>query len=152
MLEKNPESVKIVFKHLPLGMHKMARSASLSAIAAQQQGKFWQMHDALFATKKLSKTTIDKAAESIGLDMEQFKKDMKSPATGKALNKDMLDARKSEISGTPTLFVNGRRVKKRGVEAIQKMVEEELVPDDKNRAEPVIEDKPVQEDKPKPTS
>lgn len=126
MLEKNPESVKIVFKHLPLRMHNMAETAALAAIAAQNQGKFWQMHDALFATPKLNKETIDQAAGSIELDMDKFKKDMNSPETKHKLARDLASARQADVSGTPTLFINGRRVKSRGPDVIQKMVEQEM--------------------------
>ena len=126
MLENNPESVKIVFKHLPLRMHNMAETASLAAIAAQNQGKFWQMHDALFATPKLNKETIDQAAEGIGLDMNKYKKDMNSPETKQKLARDLASARQADVTGTPTLFVNGRRVKNRGPDVIQKMVDQEI--------------------------
>ena len=126
MLEKNPESIKIVFKHLPLRMHNMAEAAALAAIAAQNQGKFWQMHDALFATPKLNKETIDQAAKSIELDMEKFKKDMNSPETKQKLARDLASARQADVSGTPTLFINGRRVKSRGPDVIQQMVEQEM--------------------------
>jgi protein-disulfide isomerase len=126
VLENNPETVKIAFKHLPLRMHKMAKPAALAAIAAQEQGKFWQMHDALFATPKLTQEGIDKAAKEIGLDMEKFKKGVKNPLTMQKLNKDMVDAQKAEVNGTPTLFINGRRVQSRDPGAIQKMIDDEL--------------------------
>jgi predicted DsbA family dithiol-disulfide isomerase len=127
VLKKNPDTVKIVFKHLPLQMHKQAKPAALAAIAAQEQGKFWQMHDALFAvSKQLSKETIEKAAQDIGLDMDKFKKDLASPATLEKLKKDMIDAGKASVSGTPTLFINGRQVKGRGVNVVQKMIDQEL--------------------------
>ena len=107
-------------------MHKMAQTASHAAIAAQNQGKFWQMHDALFALPKLTKEAIDKAAAGIGLDMEQYKKDLNSPATKQKLQKDLAIAQQSEVKGTPTLFVNGRRVKQRGAQPIQDMIDQEL--------------------------
>ncbi len=128
MLENNPETVKIVFKHLPLRMHNMAEPAALAAIAAQNQGKFWQMHDAIFAAgpKNLTKDSLIKDAEKLGLNMEQFTKDMNSPETKQKLAKDLADARNADVSGTPTLFINGRRVKNRGPEALQKMVDQEV--------------------------
>lgn len=107
-------------------MHNMAETAALAAIAAQNQGKFWQMHDALFATPKLNKETIDQAAESIKLDMDKFKKDMNSPETKHKLARDLASARQADVSGTPTLFINGRRVKSRGPDVIQQMVEQEM--------------------------
>ncbi|MCK5517610.1 MAG: thioredoxin domain-containing protein, partial [Desulfobulbaceae bacterium] len=127
MLEKNPETVKIVFKHLPLRMHKQAAPAALAAIAAQNQGKFWQMHDALFAiSNKLNKASIKKAATDIGLDMEQFSKDIVSQASKTKLGKDMKGAGKAGINGTPALFINGRVVKKRDIASIQQMVDQEM--------------------------
>jgi len=107
-------------------MHKMSMPAALAAIAAQEQGKFWQMHDALFSTPKLTKESIEKAAQDAGLDMEQYKKDVASPLTRQKLNKDLIAAQKAEVNGTPTLFINGRRVQNRGPQAIQKMIDEEL--------------------------
>jgi len=107
-------------------MHNMAQTAALAAAAAQKQGKFWQMHDALFNSRPLSKQSIDEAAKSIGLDMEQFKKDMADPATRQQVLKDMMDASKADVSGTPTLFVNGHRVKDRSLPGIQAMIDKEL--------------------------
>ena len=126
VIEHNPDTVKIVFKHLPLRMHPEAELAARAAIAAQNQSKFWQMHDALFGLEKLDMASMDTAAAGVGLDLEKFKKDIKSQATKQQLQKDMMDAKKAEVTGTPTLFVNGRRVKNRNVEGIQQMVKEEL--------------------------
>ncbi len=126
MLEKNPKNLKIAFKHLPLRMHNMAEPAALAAIAAQKQGKFWQMHDALFSAGPLSRKSIDEAAKSIGLNMEQFKKDMADPTTKQRLYKDMMDARKADVTGTPTLFINGHRVRDRSLPALQKMIDQQV--------------------------
>jgi predicted DsbA family dithiol-disulfide isomerase len=127
ILKNNPDKVKIVFKHLPLQMHKQAKPAALATIAAHEQGKFWQMHDALFALgKKINQETIEKAAQNIGLDMDKFKKDLATPATQNKLKKDMTDAGKAGVSGTPTLFINGRQVKGRGADVLQKMIDQEL--------------------------
>ncbi len=126
VLDHNRDNLKIVFKHMPLPMHNMAEPAALAAIAAQNQGKFWQMHDALFASKPLTREKIDQAAQQIGLDMARFRKDMNSPETRQKLARDMMDARRAEVSGTPTLFINGRRVTNRSEQAIQQMIDQEL--------------------------
>ena len=129
ILKKNPDKLKIVFKHLPLQMHKQAKPAALASIAAHEQGKFWQMHDALFAvSKQLTKETIEKAAKDIGLDMEKFQKDLTSPSVQAKLKKDMVDAGKAGVGGTPTLFINGRQVKGRGANVLQEMIDQELAP------------------------
>jgi len=126
VLEKNPEKLKIAFKHLPLRMHNMAESAALAAIAAQNQGKFWQMHDALFGAGKLTKESIEAAAVETGLDMARFKKDLADPATKQKLHKDMADAQKAGITGTPSLYINGHKVKSRSIDAMQDMIDREL--------------------------
>ena len=127
LLRKNSDKVKIVFKHLPLQMHKQARSAALAAIAAQKQRKFWEMHDALFEiSNNLSEEGIKKAAAGLGLDMELFRRDRNSQSSAERLKKDMADAEKAGVGGTPTLFINGRQVKGRGSNVLQDMIDQEL--------------------------
>ncbi len=129
VLKNNPDTVKVVFKNMPLGMHQHAEPAARAALAAQEQGKFWEMHDALFAAASgggLSAAAIEKAAKDIGLDMEKFKADMESPAIKEKLAKDMNAARLAEVNGTPTLFINGRRVNSPNPEFIQKMIDQEM--------------------------
>ncbi|PIE65540.1 MAG: disulfide bond formation protein DsbA [Desulfobacterales bacterium] len=126
LLEHNKDTLKVVFKHMPLRMHPMAESAALAAIAAQKQGKFWEMHDALFQANKLTAATIDQMAQTIGLDMEQFKQDKNTTVTKQQLAEDMRDAQRAEVTGTPTLFINGMRVKNRSPEAMQKMIDKAL--------------------------
>ena len=128
ILKKNPETVKVVYKNLPLtNIHNMAEPAALAGLAAHNQGKFWQMHDALFAMNgQLSMEKILEAAKAIGLDMTKFNADLNSEATKQRLVKDVMDARQAEVNGTPSLFVNGRRVNDRGPDALQKMIDEEV--------------------------
>jgi protein-disulfide isomerase len=127
VLENNPKTVKIAFKNLPLtNIHNMAEPAALAGLAAHNQGKFWQMHDAIFAMDTITKEKILAAAKQIGLDMETFNRDMNSEATKQRLTKDMIDARGAEVTSTPTLFVNGRRVNDRSPQALQMLIEQEL--------------------------
>lgn len=127
MLEKNPQTLKVAFKNLPLtSIHKMAEPAALAALAAHKQGKFWQMHDALFAMSSITQPAIMNAAKEIGLDIETFTRDMNSQETKQYLRKDMMDARGADVSGTPTMFINGRRVSDRNIQAMQNMINQEL--------------------------
>ena len=134
MLENNPENIKIVFKNLPLvQIHKMAEPAALAGLAAQNQGKFWQMHDAIFAMKyNISMEKILAAAQEIGLDMDKFNSDLNSEATKKRLVKDVMDARQADVSGTPTIFANGRRINDKSPQALQQIVDQELAKSKKN--------------------
>lgn len=126
MLEKNPKTVKVVFKNLPLKFHKMAEPAAKAALAAQEQGKFWEFHDRLFAEKKLSKNGINKIAVDLGLDIPKFTKDSKSAKIQAKIQKDMLDAQKADVTGTPTVFINGRKPKQRSLQGFQSLINEEL--------------------------
>ncbi len=126
LLAANPEKIKIAFKHLPLGMHKQAQPAARAAIAAQKQGKFWEMHDELFKIKKMSSQTIEAAAVKIGLNMEQFNKDKDSNETRQLLAKDMFEAQQADITGTPTLFIDGIRVQNRTPQGMQAMIDAAL--------------------------
>jgi len=126
LLANNKEKLRIVFKHLPLPMHQQAEPAALAAIAAQKQGKFWQMHDALFLTTNWTPNVIDEIAQKIGLNMEQFKADLGNQETQLQLAKDKTDAQLADVSSTPTLFINGRPARDRGLMALQAMVDEAL--------------------------
>lgn len=126
VLEHNPDTVKIVLKNLPLSFHKFAKPAALAALAAGNQGKFWEFHDALFKVSKLNATTIDTIAAELELDAKKLKEDMASPQIQQKLAKDIFDAQQAGVRGTPTIIINGRLLKERNLSAIQKIINEEL--------------------------
>jgi protein-disulfide isomerase len=126
VLEHNPETVKIVLKNFPLTFHEVATSAALAALAAGNQGKFWEFHDALFEAPKLNTTTIDTIATQLGLDIKKLKEDMESPQIQQKLAKDIFDAQEAGVRGTPTIIINGILLKERSLAAIQKIIDEEL--------------------------
>ena len=127
VLQHNAKTVKVVFKHFPLGFHKSAKPAALAAMAAQKQGKFWEMHDRLFANQKsLTPEKFRAIAQELKLNLGQFDKDQANIELAQRLEKDMNDGRRAGVRGTPTLFVNGRRLKERDAAVIQKMIDEEL--------------------------
>jgi len=112
LLKKYPNDVKVVFKQMPLGFHDKAMPAAKASMAAHKQGKFWEMHDALFDNQgKLGEQLFMDQAKALGLDLEKFKKDMESPDVKKAIEADMELAKKNGIQGTPGFFVNGVAVK-----------------------------------------
>lgn len=126
VLEKNPKSVKVVFKNMPLGMHKMAQPAAKAALAAHEQGKFWDFHDRLFAQKNLTKDSFSQIATELGLDTAKFDKDMASPKIMAQLQKDLRDAQKAGVTGTPSVFINGRMPKQRSLRGFQAIIDDEL--------------------------
>ena len=103
--------MRIVWKNLPLAMHRNAEPAARAAAAAYQQGKFWEFHDKLFANQKnLNEESYMKYARELGLDMDKFARDMSvvSTTTKKLIDSDKSEASSLGITGTPTFFVNGR--------------------------------------------
>ena len=131
IFEKNKDKVKMVFKNFPLQMHPMAEPAHRAAWAAGQQGKFWEFHDRLFKSElngqqQLSPALIETTAKDIGLDMARFKTDMESPAAKERIVKDITDGERAQVTGTPTVLINGRRPEQRSLEFYQRMIDEEL--------------------------
>ncbi|MCG6972628.1 MAG: thioredoxin domain-containing protein [Desulfobacterales bacterium] len=127
MLEKNAGKVRLVFKNFPLRMHRYAMEAAMAAMAADRQGKFWQFHDRLFLDyNQLSDQKIKDIAESLGLNMAEFDKQMKSPEIRAKIEKDIQDGRQAAVTGTPTVFINGRRVRDWSPNALQTLINREL--------------------------
>ncbi len=126
MFEQNKDNVKVVFKNMPLRFHKFADPAARAALAAHEQGKFWEFHDELFAAEKLSDQVIRDTAVKLGLDMTRFEADMNSPAIKQKISKDLRDAQAAGVTGTPTVFINGQRLKNRSMEGFQALINEAL--------------------------
>ncbi len=102
--------VKVVFKNFPLGFHEQAKPAAVAALAAHRQGKFWEMHDKLFAgQQELAAEKYTTWAQELGLDMAKFEADVKDPALAAMVEKDMAEGQAAGLEGTPTVYVNGRK-------------------------------------------
>jgi len=107
ILKAYPNDVKLIFKQYPLDSHPQARISAQAALAAHQQGKFWPLHDVMFANRpSLSRKSILAWAGEIGMDMKRFEADMDSEAMKKAVVRDMADGDKAGVEGTPTVFIN----------------------------------------------
>lgn len=127
--KKFPDKVKVVFKHFPLSFHAGARPAAIASMAAADQGKFWEFHDVLFSnSRELKPDNMEQWAEKAGLDVARFKQDMaaKAEAYGKAVDADFQHGQSVSVRGTPTLFINGKKVQNRSIEGMSAMVEEAL--------------------------
>jgi protein-disulfide isomerase len=128
-LKAYPNDVRLIFKQYPLmELHPAASISAAAALAAHQQGKFWQMHDVMFANRpKLSRQSILVWAKEIGLDMNRFTADLDSDATKKAVLRDQADGDKAGVEGTPTVFINGQRYNgDLAPDAIKPVIEGEL--------------------------
>jgi len=127
VLDNNPQTVRLVFKNFPLGMHKFARPAAVAAEAAGRQGKFWEMHDLLFANyNQLSEDRIVALAKQVGLDMARFEKDRQDAGVQAAIQRDQQQGSQLGVRGTPTVYVNGRLLRDRSEKGFQQVIDSEL--------------------------
>ena len=109
LVKDYPDKLRIFFKHNPLPFHSDAPLAAQAAVAADMQGKFWQMHDILFKNQSaLKRENLEKYAAEIGLDVAKFKADIDAPATKKQVDDDLKLAKDLGVQGTPNFFINGR--------------------------------------------
>ena len=122
------DKVQIAFKHMPLSMHSKARPAHAAAEAAAMQGKFWEMHDKIFADQRgMSEEKYLEYAAELGLDTEKFKKDSASDKVEKRIAADYAQGSKLGVTGTPAFFVNGRFLSgAQPFASFKKLVDEEL--------------------------
>ncbi len=106
------DQVRVTFLHQPLPFHKDARPAAIASMAAWRQGKFWEMHDKLFANQRaLSQPELEKYAQEVGLDMEKYKKDVADPEIAKFVDRNQAIANAVGASGTPAFFINGQSLR-----------------------------------------
>jgi protein-disulfide isomerase len=128
LLKEFPNDLAVAFKHFPLPMHPNALPAAIAAEAAKEQGKFWEMHDKLFANQRaLDRPNLEKYAQELGLDMTRFK-----AALDGQKNKDVIEAQQKEgqtfgVRGTPSSFVNGRFMRgAQPFESFKTIIQEEI--------------------------
>ena len=109
--DKYKGKVRIAFKHLPLPFHDKAQLAAEASMAANEQGKFWEYHDKLFANQQaLDRPSLEKYAQELGLNMAKFKAALDSGKYKKKVEDDAKQGAAVGASGTPTFFVNGKKL------------------------------------------
>ena len=103
--------VRLVFKHMPLKAHAHAEQAARASWAAQQQGKFWPMHALLFAHQDaLELSDLEGYAKTLGLDVKRFRADLESKKAKDRVAQDYALGESVDLTGTPTLFINRRKL------------------------------------------
>ena len=111
IMERYGGEVRLVFKHLPLEGHRNSLAAARAAYCAGEQDRFWQFHDALFATRKLSSEVFGEISERLGLAREKFAACLSDEASRAAVIRDIELARRYRIDSTPSFLINGKLVK-----------------------------------------
>lgn len=126
------DRVKFVFRHYPLPQHQNAKVAADAVEAAGDQGKFWEMLDALYAkqpeweTLRDPKPVFRQIAKDLGLDAEKFDKALVGMTHRDRINQDETDGTALGNPGTPTFYVNGEQVYGSGISAVKQKIEEAL--------------------------
>lgn len=126
--EKYGDKVRFVFRQFPLSFHPQAQKAAEASLAANAQGKFWQYHDALFANQSaLGEEDLKKHASKVGVNAGNLEKALKSDQYKKQVEADVALGTEVGVNGTPTMFINGKRVQNAtSFEAIEPMIKEAL--------------------------
>jgi Na+/H+ antiporter NhaA len=111
LLQAFSEELRYVYRHLPLvEVHPHAELAAEAAEAAGAQGRFWEMHDLLFANQRaLEPADLRARAAQLELDVERFWEEVRSRVHARRVTEDVRSADESGVAGTPTFFINGRR-------------------------------------------
>ena len=128
LLEKYPTELRVVFKNFPIRSHKYAIKAAMAALAAGQQGKFWEFHDELFKNyNRLNDQKIQEIVKQLNLDQTKFNEDTKSPVEAARIRQDYEEGIRLGVRGTPTVFINGKQFrKKRSMKNMEAVIDEEL--------------------------
>jgi protein-disulfide isomerase len=122
------DRIKLVYRHFPLPNHPNARPAAEAAACAEEQGKFWQYHDKLFADPgHLEIADLKQRASELGLDKGKFDACVDSHASRARVDADVRDGQEAGVNGTPAFFINGRMLSgAQPFEQFKRLIDEEL--------------------------
>jgi protein-disulfide isomerase len=126
--DKYGDKIQVVFRQFPLSFHQNAHVAAEASLAAHSQGKFWEFHDKLFANQNaLDRAALEKYAQETGLNLVNFRKALDGKEHAPKVDADMKLGQDVSVQGTPTVFLNGRRVDNpTDVAALSKMIDQAL--------------------------
>jgi len=126
--QKYGDKIRIVFRQYPLPMHPNAQKAAEASLCANEQGKFWEMHDAMFKNQQeLAVDNLKSKAAALGLKAEEFNTCLDSGKFAAQIQSDVKDGSAVGVSGTPAMFINGRFVNGAvPIEQISSIIDDEL--------------------------
>jgi protein-disulfide isomerase len=125
---KYGDKVRIVFRQFPLSIHPLAPKAAEAALCANEQGKFWQMHDAMFQNQRaLAVEDLKKTAVGLGLDAAKFDSCLDAGRTATTVQRDLQEGGAAGVGSTPSMFINGRFLEgSQTLEQLSEIVDDEL--------------------------
>ena len=116
LLKEYHPNLKVIFRNFPLPVHKFAREAALAAEAAGLQGHYWEMHEVLYREQAVwskadnAQELFHSYAGMLGLNLDQFKKDMQSEKVRDRVDSDQERGNSLGVKSTPTVFINNHEV------------------------------------------
>jgi len=128
VMKKYGNKVHLVYRDYPLSFHPFAEKAAIASECAKDQGKYWEMHNAMFGNQsKLAVPDLVETAGGLGMDKDKFKTCLDSDKVKSEVQHDFQDGQKYGVTGTPTFFINGIMiVGARGVESFSEIIDREL--------------------------
>jgi protein-disulfide isomerase len=126
VIDKYINDISFMFRHFVLDYHQNARAAARAAEAAGNQGKFFEMHDKLYENYDMWVGSADplniftKLAKILELDEEKFKADYYSETTNSIINADYKDGSNNGVDGTPTYFIDGKKMSNQDISTVDK--------------------------------
>jgi len=129
VLKKYPKGVRFVYKQFPLPVHPAARAAAEASLAAQEQGKFWEMHDVLIQNQPtLDAAKLEEYAKAAGLDVARFRADLakNTAAYDQRIDAEVKLGNEVDVRGTPTIYIDGKKVRVRTVDGMSAMIDPAL--------------------------
>jgi protein-disulfide isomerase len=123
-----PGKVRWVFRQFPLELHEHAQAAAEASLCADEQGKFWPYHDALFQKPgRLERDDLRESAGAVGLDVRKFSQCLESRHTEAQVREDVSAGQAAGVSAPPALFINGVMLSgARPLEDLKKVIDEQL--------------------------
>ena len=137
VLKAYPNDVNYVLKNFPLQFHQQARPAVKASLAAREQGKYWEMVEALFQSRgNLTEDNFKESAKQLGLNVEKFMKDYKEKDAEweKIIQEDLSTGANAAVGGTPTFYINGKKTMARDLASFKQEVDKILKGDTKAEA------------------
>lgn len=128
LLELYPGKIRLVIKNYPYRYRDFARIAAEASLAAQDQGKYWEMHDILISrSPKLDRDSLISYAKELGLDVAKFTESIDNEKHSAEIERDLELARSLDLYNTPTFYINGRKlVGDRPLDQFTRILDEEL--------------------------
>ena len=127
MLEKFPNDVNYVIKHFPLPNHSFAHQGAMAALAAGRQGQFWAFHGQLLENhRRLNEEKLLEIARGLGLEIDRFNQDRQLASSRQLIQQDIDNGKKIGVAGTPSVFMNGKRINNRDLGSLEVLIIREL--------------------------